>query len=197
MINCENKVPFDPGIAALTDHFAEIAYYAEDTLSQIKSFHTKKAKYQFLFPQMKQCFEKNIAFYNACLMWAFYISNTFKEAPKEISNNVFYGRQIEKDEFLYDIDLLINYFDTFERNAKYYFNQKSDIDRNLKEIVLVYKKFIEINVNFTNVKTTADLKLPDEIIEYSKELGDSVFELLNKTIDEKNILKALEFKILK
>ena len=80
---------------------------------------------------------------------------------------------------------------------KYYFNQKSDIDHNLKEIVLVYKKFIEINVNFTNVKTTADLKLPDEIIEYSKELGDSVFELLNKTIDEKNILKALEFKILK
>ncbi len=197
MINCERGVLFDPGIGALTDHFVENAYMVEDALANIKSFHAKKAKYQFYYQQLVKSFEKNIAFYNACLMWAFYIANNFKEQPKEILNNLFYGRKIEKEEFLYDVDLLINYFELFDKNSKYYFNKKFEINENYKKIAQAYRKFLELNDNFTKAKTTNDLKLPEEIIDFSKDVGDKVFELLNETIDEKNILKALEFNIIK
>jgi len=197
MINCENGAPFDPGIRDLTDYFAEIAYTAETALSQTKSFHAKKAKYMMYYPQLKKSFEKNTAFCAACLIWAFYIFYTFQDNPKEILGNNFYGQDYNEQEGFDDIDLLIKYFEKFERDSKYYFSKEPGIDLSLCNIAFVYKKFLQLNKNFVNTKTTNDLKLPEEIIDYSPSAGEKALEVLNSAIENKDILKVLEFNILK
>ena len=197
MINCENGAPFDPGIRDLTDYFTEAAFTVENALSQTKAFHAKKAKYMMYYPQLKKSFEKNVAFCAACLIWAFYIFYTFQSEPKKITGNNFVGREISGQDTYDDVDLLIEYFDKFERDSKYYFSKKSEIDMSLKNVTVVYKKFLEINENFVKAETTSDLKLPEEITEYSADKGKKALEVLNAAIESKDILKALEFNILK
>ena len=87
MINFEKGAEFDPGIGNLVYSFYEIAQSSEFELSKIKSFHSKKSKYQFLYPRLYEILQNNIFFYKGCLMWAFYIFHAFKDNPKEILDN--------------------------------------------------------------------------------------------------------------
>jgi len=165
MFNFENGVEFDPGFSPYVICFSELATSFEAMIVELKTPHQKKFKFQMLAPQLKKAFENVVAFYQGCLLWATYISRTFKDNSKNILNNSFYGRNIDNSDFLYEVNFLIDYFDKFDRDCKYFLGKTLDIPQKWREIAAIYKKFLEINNNFVNTATTADIKLPEEIPE--------------------------------
>jgi len=195
-MNLEKEVLFDPGIGELLQSFHQIAESAEYELSGIKSFHTKKARYQYWAPKLFQYFEDTIAFYNGCLMWGFYIRN-FNQQPKEIANNIFLGRKEEDANSYNDVEFVIDYFKKFERNEKYYFNRNTTIDPDFEKIANAYLQFLKLNKCFTNTKMTSDIELPDEIIDYTEQKGQEALNCIENAIENKNLAKLLEFNILK
>jgi len=196
MINCDNGVLFDPGIGNFFTRFSDYAYAIEYELDQIKSFHTKRSRYVAALPGLLELFYNNIAFYNGCLMWAFYISNSFED-EKKLLNNPFWGRNTEEYDFYDEIDFISGYFDKFERNSKYYFNKSSNIELKYKKIVETYKKFLQINNNFVSVKFAKEIKLPENIVAFDRQKREETLSLLNKAIECKDILIFLDFELVK
>ena len=158
------KVPFDPGIGKFVSCFSQDMEYAMGQVLAAKSPNQRKFKFQILYPKMLSFFENITGFYSGCLLWAYYIKNSQNGAEKEITGNNFYGQDFEnndKFDFLYEINYLISYFEKFEKDTKFFLNKPVKPDEHWLFIAKTYEKFLKINNNFTRVKTTSDLKIPD------------------------------------
>lgn len=158
------KVPFDPGIAQYAPCFSQdVEYYMSQVLAT-KAVHQRKFKFQIVQPQIFASFEKIVGFYSGCLLWAYYIKNIDNGAEKEITGNGFFSRDVENSEdfdFLYEIDFLINYFEKYQRDLKFFLGKSVQLDDKWLFVAKTYREFLEINKNFVQTKTTADLKVPD------------------------------------
>ena len=176
------KVPFDPGIGKHVGCFSQDIQYLMSQVLSAKAPNQRKFKFQYFYPQMYKTMENTIGFYCGCLLWAYYIKNSQNGCEKEIENNNFYGKIIENNEnfdFLYEINFLIDYFDKFQKNINYFLKKTEKIDIFWQKIAKTYKNFLEINNNFTKVKTTNDLKIPEDFnpnisIEEIKKLFDEI-----------------------
>lgn len=159
------KVPFDPGIGKFVSCFSQDMEYAMGQVLATKSPNQRKFKFQILYPKMLSFFENVTGFYAGCLLWAYYIKNAQNGAEKEITGNNFLGQDFEnndKFDFLYEINYLIEYFDKFQKDVNFFLNKPIKLDKHWLFISTTYKKFLELNNNFVKVKTTADLKIPEE-----------------------------------
>lgn len=159
------KVPFDPGIAQFAPCFSqEVEYYMSQVLAT-KAVHQRKFKFQIVQPQIFASFEKIVGFYSGCLLWAYFIKNSEKGAEKEITGNNFFGRDVlnsEDFDFLYEIDFLINYFEKYQKDVKFFLGKTVQLDENWLIIAKTYREFLELNNNFVQTKTTNDLKIPEQ-----------------------------------
>lgn len=157
------KVPFDPGIAQFAPCFSQdVEYYMAQVLAP-KAIQQRKFKFQIVQPKIYDSFNKIVAFYTGCLLWAFYIKNSDNETEKEITGNGFYGRDVinsDDFDFLYEIDFLINYFDKYPKDYKFFLGKDVKLDDKWLDIAKNYRGFLELNKNFVEVKTTKDLKIP-------------------------------------
>ena len=157
------KVPFDPGIGKFATCFSQDVDFAMSQVLATKSPNQRKFKFQIVYPKIVASFENIIGFYSGCLLWAYYIKNSENCSEKEITGNNFFGQDVEnndKFDFLYEINYLIAYFEKFEKDTKFFLNKPVQLDEHWLYIANTYKEFLEINKNFTKVKTTKDLQIP-------------------------------------
>ena len=175
-------VLFDPGYAKYTLPFASNIDAAYNMLFSIKSPHQRKFKFQILYPQLLKLLENTVSFYLGCLLWATFISENFKDSPKEILNNDYLGQTVSEEDMLFDVNYAINYIDKLKKDCKYYLNKTCNIPDNWPEIMKVYKDFLTGNSFFVNAKTTADIILPSQIKKPSKADLNAIIEVIESVL---------------
>lgn len=194
----DNKVLFDPGFAPLVEHFSSNIEICNQILLSLNSLHQKKFKFKILCPQILNLIENNVAFYYGCLLWAFYIVNKNNTSSAEILNNPFSSiseKEIENLNYSQEIDFIISYFATFERDSKYYTGKSANIDKSWIEILNTYKEFLELNKGFVKVQSTDDIVLPKSLLNMEFDL--SLYDQIMDTINNKNIKNLLNIKLFK
>ncbi len=193
MISFDKGVAFDPGFAPYVTCFSENANAIDEVMASLKTPHQKKFRFQVFSPQIYKLFENIISFYQGCLLWASYISIKFKDNPKEVLNNFSLGKKLDDYDFLFEVDFLINYFDKYEKDSKYFLSKSAHLPPDWLKLAKVYKEFLILNENFINTKTTADIKLP-AAVKYDFDL-DEVLAAIDKSIADGNLSSLLEIEI--
>ena len=173
------KAQFDPGFAPYVEHFSQNIQICTQIFSSMSSVHQKKFKYKVLYPQIISLIKNNVAFYYGCLLWAFVLMNENKENPLEIEGNSFLNmtdEDISKYDFLEEINFIIDYLPILDKDSKYYLGKSSNLPLFWKQILLLYKEFLELNNGFVKVSRTSDIKLPDAFldIKYSETIKQKV-----------------------
>ena len=120
--------PFDPGFAPLVYSFSENIDAFNQVLSNLKSMHQKKFRFQMFEKKIREVVQNNVAFYFGCLMWAKYLKETFAQNEVEISGNSFYGVDLEvkgisQQDITSEIDYILSYMDKFEKDYKFYLSK--------------------------------------------------------------------------
>lgn len=185
----EIETPFDPGFAGLVHPFSDNISACNGIIGSLKSMHQKKFKFKILHPQMHKLIENNVAFYYGCLLWAYYLSNAFKDSH-EISGNPFYemnDKDLEEYGITYDVDYLINYLPKFENDTKYYLGKAVNIPEKWLTILNQYREFILLNNGFQKVKMTSDIKLPENLLPQlsTEEIKNAIYKSIeSKTIED-------------
>lgn len=186
----ETQALFDPGFAPLVYNFYDNIEAINQVLMSVKAPHQRKFKYQMFTPKIIEIIENNIAFHLGCLMWAKYLKEELPDT--EIENNPFFGIDLEKeslseDMFCADIDYLINYFEKYNKDCKFYLGKDLNLESKWLDIAKTYKEFLLLNKSFVNTKITSDLILPNDIEKIMPETNQSNKELIDKSIKEKNL----------
>lgn len=189
-------IAFDPGIGQLVEDFNG---YINDIYSQLMNFRSisqKRVKFRLVNDKIYSQLENTIAFYQGCLLWAYYIKKDTGEQVKDITGNVFLSltsEQIKDYDYLMQVNFIESYFESYERDTLYYLGRKVEIPGIWKKILNLYKDFIELNKGFVNTRTTKDLLLPDELSPSSS--LENIFETINKSIKNKNLKILFDINI--
>ncbi len=184
-----DTVEFDPGIGCLAVNFHDYINEVYSNILNLHSPHQKRMNFKLYQNNIQKYMENNIAFYLACLLWAYYIYYSNVKNPKEIAGNYFLNltpEQIEQYDYSMQVNFLDNYFDSFERDSAYYGGKKILIPQQWRKILTAYSDFLELNKGFVSTKTTADLKLPENISNLKLELSE-INDIINSVIKEKDL----------
>ncbi len=190
-----DTVKFDPGIGELVVDFNEFVNGVYSQLMHFKNMSQKRARFKLYANKIEAYMANNIAFYYGCLMWAYYIVNENKNAPKEIVGNVFYNMPNEQKEdydYLIQVNFMENYFDSYERDFAYYIGQKKVVSQKWKDILEVYSEFLTLNEGFVNTKMTSDIKLPERI----SRIKIDVKPIIDEAIEKQSLAMLLDTDIL-
>ncbi len=186
MIN--ETVKFDPGIGNLV---LDLNDFVNNVYSQLMSFqtiHQKRARFKLYTVKIQKYIKNNIAFYLGCLLWAYYIYKNNMNSPKDIEGNIFLNMENEEKEkydYMMQINFIENYIDCYERDTLYYTGKKFEIPIIWKNIVKLYKKFLDLNKGFVNTKTTKDIKLPEKLKDAS--ININIKSVIEEAIEKKDL----------
>ena len=186
MIN--ETVKFDPGIGNLV---LDLNDFVNNVYSQLMSFqtiHQKRARFKLYTVKIQKYIKNNIAFYLGCLLWAYYIYKNNMNSPKDIEGNIFLNMENEEKEkydYMMQINFIENYIDCYERDTLYYTGKKFEIPIIWKNIVKLYKKFLDLNKGFVNTKTTKDIKLPEKLKDAS--INIYIKSVIEEAIEKKDL----------
>ena len=122
-------------------------------------------------------------------MWAVYIKS---HKNVEIEGNPCFGDTYDETETVEEIDYSIEYFNQLKKDAKYYLGTDYEINPKYIEVLKLYKKFLVLNKNFTQTKTSEDLLLPEEIKIPNKEDLDKIYNKIHEVIKTGNLIDLLE-----
>ena len=189
-------VLFDPGYSRYVVSFSMNIDAAYNTLFTIKAMHQRKFKFQILYPQLLKLLEQTVSFYLGCLLWAVFITQNFKDSPKDILDNPFSGKNVNDEQILFEVNYAINYIEKLKKDCQYYMSKTCNLPCDWSEILQVYKEFLIMNEFLVNAKTTADIKLPESLkIPSSDELQMIVdnIETVLKTGDLKQLFKSKKY----
>lgn len=186
-------VLFDPGYSKFLIPFAQNIDAAHNMLFSIKAPHQRKFKFQIMYPQLLKLLEQTVSFYLGCLLWAVFITQNFKDAPKEILDNAYLGKSVDDEAMLFEVNYAINYIDKLKKDCKYYLGKTCNIPSDWGEVMLVYKDFLTINKFLVNAKTTTDIKLPEQIKLPAAENLAEILDIIEK-VTKSGELKEL-FKV--
>lgn len=192
----KETVKFDPGFAPLVEHFSTNIDICHQILFGIKNFNQKKFKYKVLQPQIKSLIKNNVAFYLGCLLWAVHLVSKYAADPAEITGNSFYEmseEDIANYDFLQEIEFIIAYLKTYERDSKYYLSAVDKLPEDWESVLFLYKEFLALNQGFVNVKTTNDIKIPEKFKTLTFDFD--IEKEIEKSIEEKCIENLLNLKI--
>jgi len=171
-MNFEDGVQFDPGFAAHISAFIPNIEYAYGSLGRYKNFGQKKNQFKMFLPKLNVLIEDYVAFYLGCILWAAAIK-TLK--GKDILNNFCCGAEYNEEETLSEVKFVKAYYEHLPKDVKYYTGQDYKLDEKKLSILDNYREFLMVNKGFTEMKTTDDIKLPENC----KELKDADF-VINK-----------------
>lgn len=186
-------VLFDPGYSKYTLHFSQNIDAVYNMLFSLKSSHQRKFKFQTVYPQLLKLLEHTVSFYLGCLLWASFITENFKENPKEILDNHYLEQEVGEDEMLFEINYAMSYIEKLKKDCVYYLGKSCNLPSDWVEVMAVYKDFLVLNKFLVNAKTTADISLPNTIKKLSKEDLEIVLDKI-ESVTKSGELKEL-FKI--
>lgn len=198
MPSFEKTVPFDPGYSKIAFLFTDQIAYLTASFNQLKVTHQKKFQLLRLEPAIVDLIGKSTAFYLGCLLWGGFVSNRFKDEPKELSGN---NTSNLTEEELKEIDCgaeakaILDYIENLNKDCKYFLNRPAKVSTFIKEILENYIEFAKINNNFINVNYTSDVKLPEALSHFNNLANDKLDELsdkIYKIIDEGKIEALLD-----
>lgn len=184
----EEKVKFDPGIGELVLDLNDFVNNVYSQLMSFRTIHQKRARFRLYASKIQKYMKNNIAFYLGCLLWAYFIYKTNINSPKEIEGNIFLNLpedEKEKYDYMMQVNFIENYIECFERDSLYYTGKKIEIPRIWKNILKLYKEFLQLNKGFVDTKTTSDIKLPEKINDAS--INFDINSLIKKAIEEKDL----------
>lgn len=194
MTNQNNSVPFDPGYAK---HISSFMYFNEQVKMALKSLKTPQQrafKYKQFLPQVFSIMEKEIGFYYGCLLWATYIN--YETPAKEIADNSFFGKteeELQEFDYLSEVNYILNFFNQYPKDLNYYKIQGPKIEPKHIKTVEIYKKFLIENKSFINTKTTAELKIPNEIKKLTQLDLEKIKDIITLTTTDGNFERLFEF----
>ncbi len=186
-------VLFDPGYSKYTLPFSQNIDAAYNVLFSIKAPHQRKFKFQILYPQLLKLLEHTVSFYLGCLLWAAFISQNFHKDPKDILENSFDGAEVKEEEMLFEVNYAINYIEKLKNDCKYYLGKNCNLPEDWSQVMNIYKEFLTMNDFLVNAKTTADIKLPDEIKKLSEDELNTVLDAIENVVSTgelKNLFKV-------
>ncbi len=186
-------VLFDPGYSKYTLPFSQNIDAAYNVLFSIKAPHQRKFKFQILYPQLLKLLEHTVSFYLGCLLWAAFISQNFHKDPKDILENSFDGAEVKEEEMLFEVNYAINYIEKLKKDCKYYLGKTCNLPEDWSQVMNIYKEFLTMNDFLVNAKTTADIKLPDEIKKLSEDELNTVLDTIENVVSTgelKNLFKV-------
>lgn len=188
-------VLFDPGYSKYTLAFAPNIDAAYNVIFSMKAAHQRKFKFQMVYPQLLKLLEHTVSFYLGCLLWAAYITKTFKDDPKDVLDNDYFGQKVDDEKMLFEVNYATSYIDKLKKDCRYYLGKNCNLPDDWAQVMNVYKEFLTMNNFLVDVKTTADIKLPAEIKDVSKEDLQKILEQI-ETVVSSGDLKDL-FKVKK
>lgn len=175
----EDGVQFDPGFTAHISAFIPNIQYVYDSLERYRNFGQKKNQFKRFLPKLKALIEDYAAFYLGCMLWAAAIK-TLK--GKDILNNFCCGAEYNEDETLSEVNFVKAYYEHFPKDVKYYAGCDYAIDEKKVSILENYAEFLKVNKGFTELKTTDDIKLPQNFKELksAQDVINKIEEVLEK-----------------
>lgn len=194
----EKEVPFDPGYSAISFSFLDNIEAVIQDYSKLKANHQKKFWLSASEIKIVDLIEKSTAFYLGCMLWGSFIHLRFKDEPKIITeSNIPKMSEEEFKEFdcAYEVKAILEYIKILDRDCKYFLKRPVKISPQITDILNNYIEFAQLNNNFRNVKTTADIKLPKYCDKFSKMTNKQLDELCEKiysVISEAKIELLLE-----
>lgn len=192
----EEKVLFDPGFAPFVQNFSYNIESIYEILAQTSSVHQKKFKFKMMQKNISALVKNNTAFYLGCLLWAYYLSTSFENSPKEIADNSFYGlssEKIKEYDFDEEINFIILYFDKYKKDTAYYIGKNDSFPDEWLKILKIYKEFLILNNSFINVKYTSDIQIPETF--KNLKFDFDIKDLINFSLENKNIENLLTVNI--
>ena len=184
------KPLFDPGFAPFVLPFYENIEAIIQLMTSIKNPKQRKFKFQMLQPQIIKLVENNISFYHGCIMWAKILKENMPDL--EIINNPFADinledKNITQDDITAEIDYLINYFDRYKKDTKFYLSKELALPEKALEIATTYKDFLLLNKSFVNTKKTNDIILPANIDKVILNSNEDNKILIENSLTNKNL----------
>ena len=185
-----NTVPFDPGFAPYVLVFSTTYFYMEAEVRKFKNANQRKMKYKSLESGIMKLCDNLISFYFGGMLYGAYLKNKFKDEPKELAGNDFFGLNLE-DCKNGDVSIEVQSLEKFIKNNDRNPFASKKINPKYTSIIDSYIEFLEKNEYFINVKTTNDIKIPSSLSFISKYKDDSLDEIL-ATIDEAITSRKIE-----
>lgn len=187
-----DKPLFDPGFAFFVYPLAESmdALYLE--FSSIKNPKTRKFKFQMYHKQIISMVKNNVAFYLGCLMWAKILKECMPDMT--IEENHFLNIDIKdiENDFFAEIDYLVNYFEKYKKDCKFYLGKEMNLPANWLTIAELYKEFLSINKSFVKTEKTNDLILPKTLDKILKTTNDENKKLIAKALEIQDLTILLQ-----
>lgn len=184
---------FDPGIGALCEDFNT---FINEVYSKLMGFHSisqKRAAFRLFDRKIYNALENNIAFFNGCLLWAYYLKK--EKTSADITGNTFLNMtpdEAEEYDYLMRVSFIENYFDSYERDTQYYIGKKTLIPDEWKKILQLYTEFLELNKGFVDTKTVNDLVLPAGL--KPAEPAEKIKAAIDNAVNTKDLTVLLNLK---
>ena len=179
-MNFEDGVQFDPGFVAHISAIIPNIEYVYGTLNRYRNFGQKKNQFKMFFPKIKTLLEDYIAFYLGCILWADAIK-TLDNKP--VLNNFCVGAEYNEAETVSEVDFVYSYLAQFKKDVKYYLGKDYEIDERYWKILTAYKAFLAENKGFIELKTTDDIKLPEEVKPLTADSAKPVIEKIEQVVE--------------
>ncbi len=194
----EKTVPFDPGYSDIAFSFANEMNFLTQTYFKLKNPNQKRFELMKIEKSVVEIINKATSFYLGCMLWGGFIHFRFKNSPLEITgNNIECLSEEEKENFdcAYVVKDMLEFIKMFDRDCKYYLKHSARVGINVINILNDYIEFAELNGNFLETKTTADVKLPQSFMHFdsmSEQKLDELCEKIYSVIESKDIGKILD-----
>lgn len=185
-MNFEDGVPFDPGYSNYLEPFTPTIKAIREDLKNRRNFSQKKIRFNNLNKMALDILDNNVSFYLGCILWGAYIHKKFEKDPKVIKNNAFLkadDQELNKKNCFIELDSILDFINNYPRDTKYYTGKEQSLPSFYRKIIDSYKDFIEINDNFVNAETTANIKIPENFA-FIKDYKDAELEKVYSRILE-------------
>ncbi|MCR5262209.1 MAG: hypothetical protein K6C94_10300 [Candidatus Gastranaerophilales bacterium] len=188
-----DTIEFDPGISELCDDFYSEVYVIENDIANMPQYPRKARYYSVTYKRILKTFLNNLAFYQGCLAWAYYIVNTHSEC--KLSGNPF-NSYTEEQKSQYAptamVDFVTEYLEKFKSDLKYFHIKNVVFPENTNEILETYRSFLAENEGFINVHNVSEVKLPEKLKFIMP--AEDIKAVIDKAIENKNLNLLLDIK---
>ena len=196
-MNKQKTVPFDPGITKYYPIMDINLLNQIEGISKLKATNQRKFQFQILEKQLASPLETITAIYYGCVIYGSTLAFKYKETPMQITDNPIL---IMPDDKLKSIDntfepkFILEVYQKLNKNILFNMKRKGNLLPEPEKYINPYIKFVELNNHFKDLKSTDQIRIPEEtqhFSSYSEEKLNQIEELLFELGKNGNIKEIL------